>query len=169
LSAPALVGLVAEAAKVLTGARLLVGERTHWTKGTFARDQHGRAVAIDSDRAYRFCAAGAIARAEVDLNGRRLCDALARSPLAHQMLGRAFGRYILPSLGYDCDGLRRGQGMVRKSSERECPWDSYFDLVVLANDLPESRHVDVAAAFALAIAMCEGTAAALAEREGDQA
>lgn len=49
--------------RVLTRARDLIAEPTHWTKGEFARNEYGYSVGIDSPNACCFCTIGAVRRA----------------------------------------------------------------------------------------------------------
>jgi hypothetical protein len=57
--------LGAEVVALLVHGRALI-EKGH-TRGVYARDRHGHPVALTSEKAVRFCAAGALVRAEVDL------------------------------------------------------------------------------------------------------
>lgn len=60
---------VVKAVALLRGAQTVIADRSAWTKKVFARDRHSRQVSPISDRAVRFCAAGAIVRADHEQNG----------------------------------------------------------------------------------------------------
>jgi hypothetical protein len=49
--------------QVLITARALIADKKHWTQKAFARDKCGRKVSPVSEEATRFCALGAVMRA----------------------------------------------------------------------------------------------------------
>lgn len=49
--------------QILTKARELIAEQTHWTRNTFARDHYGTEVGPTDSRATCWCSIGAIAKA----------------------------------------------------------------------------------------------------------
>lgn len=55
--------------QILIQARALIADRKHWTQGAYARDRKSRVVHPLSDTAVRFCAIGALARAEYVCTG----------------------------------------------------------------------------------------------------
>jgi hypothetical protein len=60
--------LTPEVRKVLMGARELIKDPKHWTRGCFARDSHNRECGWHGPEAYMFCAYGAIKRAAHDID-----------------------------------------------------------------------------------------------------
>lgn len=48
---------------------MLIEGPGQWTREAYARDRHSKVVPVRSDRAARFCAAGAVKRAEWDIHG----------------------------------------------------------------------------------------------------
>jgi hypothetical protein len=61
-----------EALELIREVGILLHSRTRWTKGALARDKHSHLVEPDSDRAVRWCLAGALLKEEFDLFGRTL-------------------------------------------------------------------------------------------------
>lgn len=75
--------------QILEYGRQLIASREHFTRGVWARDRHSHPVYVGDSRAFRFCAGGALLRAELDLFGRTpMIDAEAN--IAPQRLQYAF-------------------------------------------------------------------------------
>jgi alpha-D-ribose 1-methylphosphonate 5-triphosphate synthase subunit PhnH len=53
--------------RVLVTARATLSDPAHWTQDTWARDQDGQSVTVQSSTAVRFCAAGAMLKALLDV------------------------------------------------------------------------------------------------------
>lgn len=51
---------------ILIGARALIAEPEHWTKGSFAKDSQGVECNVRATAAYCWCAEGAIAKASIE-------------------------------------------------------------------------------------------------------
>jgi hypothetical protein len=73
--------------QIIARAVELIADETHWTRGALARDQRGTPCCWDSQKALKFCAMGALARAASDLLGSTtdagsLAAATARQVLA---------------------------------------------------------------------------------------
>ena len=64
--------VVGEALALLEDAYLRLAPRRAWTRGSYGRDRHGHPVDPTDDRAVRWCATGALIRAEFELHGVRL-------------------------------------------------------------------------------------------------
>ena len=62
------------AATIIEGAIELCAKRGGWTRRYFARDRHSHKVAYSDRRAVRFCAAGAIFRAGLDMFGMEVVE-----------------------------------------------------------------------------------------------
>lgn len=104
---------------VLERARLLLSEKSSWTKGKTATDRRGRSVEATTDEAARFCAVGALQRASFlyvrELAHDRLipyaCVPDMRTPLHRQKLYEAAERELNRTLNdqagtLDTSGMR---------------------------------------------------------------
>jgi hypothetical protein len=57
--------------QILEYGRELIASREHFTRGVWARDRHSHPVYVGDSRAVRFCAGGALLRAELEIFGSR--------------------------------------------------------------------------------------------------
>lgn len=60
--------------QIVTRALELISDEANWTRGALARNRRGLVCSWDSSEAQRYCAVGALARAEIDLFGTS-CEA----------------------------------------------------------------------------------------------
>ena len=137
------------AARLLPRAGSLVATRSSWTKHALARDRHGHRVLIESDRAVRFCAGGALLRARHESRGR-----VVRSPavlgLAYELLSEALADALSTAetaLLLAVLLQRRDTRTVSALSSADQRWE----FIVEANDLPGVSHRLIVAAFGAAI------------------
>lgn len=157
-----------EALALLRRGGELIASRDHFTRNAWARDRWSHPVSILSERAVRFCAAGALARAHYELHGspggmnkRTNTLSPARLDLASEVLARNGARRLLPRLGlifFEQRGAVFGESAAAQALEAILPRDSpskrasFLGLLVFITDGREVSHADLLDVYDAAIA-----------------
>jgi hypothetical protein len=145
-----------EVRAVLARARELVLERRGWTKRAFARDKYGHPVPLAERRAVRFCAAGAILRADIDLtqtvstaqDPERRVWTLPRRVYEALIVFALEGSDLLQELRTEADAPTDEESNAIALASLVYPSPSYWlQLAIAINDLRETRHRDVLSWF----------------------
>lgn len=144
----------AEARAIIARAAELIATPDRWTQEVLARDASGQPVSELSEDAVRFCAAGAVVRAEVELfqegDPFGAAESLRRQ-IAFALLGRTFAREVLAELGFTFEEIERKGGSRTLLPFLWMPdppfWISWDQGVLIANDLPEVDHSRILAVF----------------------
>lgn len=165
------VTLAQTAALLLRGRELIAG-RNRWTRRQYARDRRSRPVAPMHKAAFRFCAAGALIRAEGELSGARL-DQLeddnlhyigparfltALDLIAQELLRRYTERGDPAELGHEAATISSTADTAAAQRRRHAVIRNLLDPL---NDAKAIKHRDVLAAYDQAIDLCDETCARL--------
>ena len=151
---------------LLVHARELIDLSTHWTRRAYARNRQSRPVSPMSQTACRFCAAGALMRAEGDLSGLTLDDleqgygyvGPQRFTYALELVSnRLFLRY---SERADPADLGRSAAPLTwpdptTFTQRRERREALLNLIDPLNDIKVIKHADVLTAYNEAISFCD--------------
>lgn len=158
----------AEARATIARAAGLIATPEHWTQEALARDASGRPVSELSEDAVRFCAAGAVVRAEAELFKERepfgARESLRRQ-FAFAILGKTFASEVLAEFGFTFEEIQRQDGprlllpFLWKPDPRF--WISWGEGVLIANDMTEVDHGRIVAVFQHTLGGWEERASAL--------